>query len=68
VTIVSIGAIGLVGLVLAMLVQTYSGLAPFDLNLPLALLLAVSAFSLVAAYASAAVGLWQTLFPLPAHE
>jgi hypothetical protein len=46
-----------VGLVLAMLVQTYSGLAPFDLSLPLALLLAVSAFSLVAAYAAAAVAL-----------
>jgi hypothetical protein len=68
VTIVSIGAIGLVGLVLAMLVQTYSGLAPFDLSLPLALLLAVSAFSLVAVYAAAAAALWQTLSHLPTHE
>jgi hypothetical protein len=68
VTIVSIGAIGLVGLVLAMLVQTYSGMAPFDLSLPLALLLAVSAFSLVAVYAAAAAALWQTLSHLPTHE
>jgi hypothetical protein len=68
VTIVTIGSIGFVGLVLAMLVQTYSGLAPFELSLPLALLLAGSACSLVAAYAAAAVAVWQTLFPLPTHE
>ena len=68
VAIVTIGAIGFVGLLLAMLVQTYSGLAPFDLSLPIALLLAVSAFSLVAAYVSAAVALWRTLSHLPTHE
>jgi len=59
---------GFVGLVLAMLVQAYSGLAPLDMSLPIALLLAVSAFSLVAAYASAGVALWQTLSHLPTHE
>jgi hypothetical protein len=68
VSIVTIGAIGFVGVVLAMLVQTYSGLAPFDLSLPLALLLTVSACSLVAAYAAAAVAVWQTLSPLPTHK
>jgi hypothetical protein len=51
-----------------MLVQTYSGLAPLEMSLPIALLLAVSAFSLVAAYASAGVALWQTLSHLPTHE
>ncbi len=68
VAIVTIGAIGFVGLLLAMLVQTYSGLAPFDLSLPLALLLAVSVLSLIAAYASAAAALWRTLSPLPTHK
>ena len=68
VAIVTVGTIGFVGLLLAMLVQTYSGLAPFDLSLPLALLLAASTFSVVASYAAAAVALWRTLSRLPVYE
>jgi hypothetical protein len=48
---------GYLGVLLVNTVQTYSGRGPFDLSVPLALLLAASVIAMIAAYAAAGLAL-----------
>jgi len=54
---VTVGAAGYAGLVVVSASQTFSGRAPFDLDLPTALVLGICAVFLVGAYAAAVIGL-----------
>jgi hypothetical protein len=50
---------GYLGVLLINTLQTYSGRGPFDLSLPLALLLIASVLAIVAAYVATGVALWR---------
>ena len=62
---VALAAAGYTGLVTASAVQTYSGRAPLDLTLPVALILGLSVASVAAAFAIALIGLMQNGSPGP---
>ena len=58
---VMVAIVGYSGLMLASAFQTFRGLAPFEIHLPVALLIGVSLISVVGAYIAALTGLRQTL-------
>jgi len=61
--IVIVAIAGYAGLVMASAFQTFSGLAPFEMHLLVAMVLGVSMISVVGAYIGAVTGLRQTLGP-----
>lgn len=58
---VMVAIAGYSGLMLASAFQTFRGLAPFEIHLPVALVIGVSLISVVGAYIAALTGLRQTL-------
>jgi len=64
-TAVVVATAGFAGLVVVSSIQTFSGLALFDMRLVVKLAFGISVVSLIAAYAAAFAGLLQTLAQAP---